>query len=300
MFKKKEKSIQEDTEKNILTNHTADGKDKKPKKIKKERQPIDWQVTFKNKRNIGIFIMLLTVFCVFLVNPAIEYFQSKDEIIIYLAQEDIEKGKEITNEMIRKVTTSQSAIVNQLAFDTSPVGKFSKSAIFKDEAISEAKLSNNMPFRDEYLYSIPKGKKAISISLANLASGLSAKVKADDIVTIYAFIDDERESDTFIASQPKELEYVKVLSVSDSEGAEIVSTGTPTVQIPATVTLLVSDEQAKALVGLEKLAAVHLGIANRGSKEKAEELLELQDKYLESIKINTPTEPVEQDTEVIE
>jgi pilus assembly protein CpaB len=52
-------------------------------------------------------------------------------------------------------------------------------------------------------------------------------------------------------------------------------------QLPATVTLLVSPEQAKILAELEADGKLHLSLVYRGSKEGAAKFTEFQDKVLE-------------------
>lgn len=306
MFKKKETFLPEEFEEKAETEGVSieekgkkKAKIKKEKLSKKEREKIDWGVTFKNKRSIGILIMVLALVCAFFVNPSIEYLQSRENVIIYMAQDNIEKGKEITEEMIRKVTTPRSSIVEQLVFEESPVGKYSKTAIYKDEPITSSKLSVNMPFKDEYLYSLEDGQKAISVAVSSISASLSAKIKPDDIVTVYAYIDDTRENDTFLATQPVELQYVKVLSVSDGDGNEVATTGDVKLAIPATVTFLVNNVQAKVLVGLERNSAIHLAVATRGNKEKAEELLQIQTAACEQAEQAAP-EPIVLEEEVIE
>ena len=117
---------------------------------------------------------------------------------------------------------------------------------------------------------------AISLTVKTLASGLSDKLQPDDIIRIYHFLD--------TAKDIPELQFVKVLSVTDSKGYNVDNTKELSEeeekQQSATITVLASPEQAKIITGLENDGMAHVALISRGNEALAEELLAEQDQLL--------------------
>lgn len=132
---------------------------------------------------------------------------------------------------------------------------------------------------DVALNSIPSGKVAISLTVKTLASGLSDKLQPGDIIRIYHFLD--------TAAEVPELRFVKVLSVTDSDGINVDNAKEPTEdeekQQSATITVLASPEQAKIITGLENDGVAHVALISRNNDKLADELLAEQDKTLQEI-----------------
>ena len=75
---------------------------------------------------------------------------------------------------------------------------------------------------------------------------------------------------------PPELQYVEVISVTASSGYD-ANTGEAVgeeKELPSTVTLLVTTEQAKVLAGLEQESELHLALVYRGTAENASAFIE--------------------------
>ena len=123
------------------------------------------------------------------------------------------------------------------------------------------------------------GKVAISLTVKTLASGLSDKLQPGDIIRIYHFLD--------TAAEVPELRFVKVLSVTDSDGINVDNAKEPTEdeekQQSATITVLASPEQAKIITGLENDGVAHVALISRNNDKLADELLAEQDKTLQEI-----------------
>ena len=100
---------------------------------------------------------------------------------------------------------------------------------------------------DVALNDIPSGKVAISLTVKTLASGLSDKLQPNDIIRIYHFLD--------VAADVPELQFLKVLSVTDSDGINVDNTKElaedEEKQQSATITVLATPEQAKIITALE-------------------------------------------------
>ena len=113
--------------------------------------------------------------------------------------------------------------------------------------------------------------------MKSLASGLSDKLQAGDIIRIYHF----KEASEAVP----ELQYVKVLAVTDSKGGDIDKTK-PVVeeeeeeQLSATVLVQATPTQAKILTQLENDGNIHVALVFRGDAKTADELIAKQDELL--------------------
>ena len=145
--------------------------------------------------------------------------------------------------------------------------------------ILTSKVSSVPISSDVALNDIPSGKVAISLTVKTLASGLSDKLQPNDIVRIYHFLE--------TAEEVPELRFVKVLSVTDSDGINVDNTKEPTEdeepQQSATITVLASPEQARIITELENDGVAHVALISRNNDQLAEELLAEQDKTLQEI-----------------
>ena len=145
--------------------------------------------------------------------------------------------------------------------------------------ILTSKVSSVPVSSDVALNDIPSGKVAISLTVKTLASGLSDKLQPNDIVRIYHFLE--------TAEEVPELRFVKVLSVTDSDGINVDNTKEPAEdeepQQSATITVLASPEQARIITELENDGVAHVALISRNNDQLAEELLAEQDKTLQEI-----------------
>ena len=103
---------------------------------------------------------------------------------------------------------------------------------------------------------------------------------------------DEHMGETVI---PPELQYVEVISVTASSGYD-ANTGEAVEdekELPSTVTLLVTTEQAKVLAGLEQESELHLALVYRGAPENADEFIAAQDALIEELYAEPEAEAAE-------
>ena len=158
-------------------------------------------------------------------------------------------------------------------------GLYATADLAVGDYILTSKISSVPVSSDVALNSIPSGKVAISLTVKTLASGLSDKLQPGDIIRIYHFLD--------TAAEVPELRFVKVLSVTDSDGINVDNAKEPTEdeekQQSATITVLASPEQAKIITGLENDGVAHVALISRNNDKLADELLAEQDKTLQEI-----------------
>ena len=146
--------------------------------------------------------------------------------------------------------------------------------------IIPSKLSDAPAAENAYLYSLDGSQQAISVSIKSFAEGLSGKLQSGDIVSVIA-PDYKQQGQTVV---PAELQYVEIISVTASSGYD-ANTGAPAdeeedKELPDTVTLLVSPEQAKVLAELEAEGTIHLALVYRGDRKNAEKFLAAQDEII--------------------
>lgn len=109
--------------------------------------------------------------------------------------------------------------------------------------------------------------------MANFAAGLSDKIENGDIVSVIIY-----DKDMYASYIPSELKYVKVITTTTSDGIDkdkIAEGGKS-----ATVTLLVTPEQAELLAQYNSVTTIHFTLVYRGDKEKADAYVKARDDYL--------------------
>ncbi len=237
----------------------------------------------KNRTVLGVLCIVLSLLICFVLTPLFNQSISRKTEIVRVVK-DIKSGDEITKDMVQMVEVGSYNLPEHVAKQTeSVIGKYAKADLMTGDYILTEKLSDTPALEDAYLYSLDGKKQAISVSIKNLAQGLSGKLVSGDIVSVIA-PDYQKQGTTVI---PPELSYIEVIGVTASTGYDTdteqdvknADTGEGRL-LPATVTLLATAEQAKLLAELEAEGSIHLSLVYRGSKENAEKFLSLQDQIL--------------------
>jgi len=202
--------------------------------------------------------------------------------------ENIKEGEIITARMIKTVEVGGFNMPDAVVKNKENIiGEYAKADLHKGDLILISKLSNEPLVSNKYLHSFTGDERAISVSIKSLATGLSGKLESGDIVSI--MVTDFRGNSG--ATNPVELRFVEVLAVTADSGwdvdeyrkeeDEIVGEDR---KLPATVTLKVSDEQAKLLAEIETNGDMHIVLVYRGKRENAEKFLKEQEKLLSRMK----------------
>ena len=211
--------------------------------------------------------------------PTIARQTNGKEEIVRITQ-PVLKGEQISSENAEVVEVGGYNLPSNIAHQLSDVnGLYATADLAVGDYILTSKISSVPVSSDVALNSIPSGKVAISLTVKTLASGLSDKLQPGDIIRIYHFLD--------TAAEVPELRFVKVLSVTDSDGINVDNAKEPTEdeekQQSATITVLASPEQAKIITGLENDGVAHVALISRNNDKLADELLAEQDKTLQEI-----------------
>ncbi len=153
--------------------------------------------------------------------------------------------------------------------------------MIKGEYVLSAQISDTPASENAYLYGLTGEKRAISITIPSFAGGLSGKLISGDIVSVIA-VDYKEKGETVV---PEELQYVEVIAVTDKKGNDdetvtVKPDGEEETELPETVTLLVTPEQANILAELEAEGEIHVALVYRGTAENAHKFILAQEKYL--------------------
>ena len=230
----------------------------------------------KNRTAIGIVCIILAVAVTFVVSPLVNNISDKKtEVVRFTA--DVSHGTEIKDTDIELVEISNSALPEKVIKDKSAVvGKYATTDIFKGDFATESKITDNANTASDIMASLKGDKVAMSITINSFAGGLSGKLENGDIVSIYVTNkDDETEN-------PASLKYVRVITTTTSGGIDendVVENEDGSFELPTTITVLVSVEQAKILANYEESAVMHVALVYRGDDATANKFLKAQDDY---------------------
>lgn len=235
---------------------------------------------FRNRTVIGVLCILLALIICFGVTPLFSRSASEKTEIVRVTM-DIKEGDEITTEMVQTVEVGAYNLPQNLMTDKKEVvGKYATADLAAGDYILSSKLSAVPAAENAYLYNLDGTKQAISVTIKSFATGLSGKLESGDIVTVIV-ADYQGKGETAI---PPELQYVEVISVTASSGYD-ANTGevVDEKELPSTVTLLVTTEQAKVLAELEQDSELHLALVYRGTPENAAKFIAAQDALIEEL-----------------
>ena len=235
---------------------------------------------FRNRTVVGVLCILLALIICFGVTPLFSRSASEKTEIVRVTK-DIKEGDEITAEMVQTVEVGAYNLPQNLMTDKKEVvGKYATADLAAGDYILSSKLSAVPAAENAYLYNLDGTKQAISVTIKSFAAGLSGKLESGDIVTVIV-ADYQGKGETAI---PPELQYVEVISVTASSGYD-ANTGevVDEKELPSTVTLLVTTEQAKVLAELEQDSELHLALVYRGTPENAAKFIAAQDALIEEL-----------------
>lgn len=232
-----------------------------------------------NRFIFGILSLVLAAVIAFVALPTIAR-QTNGKTEIVRITQPVLKGEKITSDNAEVVEVGGYNLPSNVAHSMEDVeGLYVTADLASGDYILTSKVSTVPVSSDVALNDIPSGKVAISLTVKTLASGLSDKLQPGDIIRIYHFLE--------TAEEVPELRFVKVLSVTDSDGINVDNTKEPTEdeepQQSATITVLASPEQARIITEMENDGVAHVALISRNNDQLAEELLAEQDRTLQEI-----------------
>ena len=235
----------------------------------------------KNRTVLGVICIAPALIICFAITPLFNASKSSTMRIVRV-KNDLKIGQEITAKDIEVVEVGAYNLLSEVVKKSEAVvGKYAAAEMFKGEYVLAAKISDSPASENVYLYGLTGEKRAISITIPSFAGGLSGKLISGDIVSVIA-VDYKGKGETVV---PDELQYVEVIAVTDKEGYDegkvvVTSDGEEEADLPETVTLLVTPEQANILAELEAEGEIHVALVYRGTAENAQKFISAQEKLL--------------------
>ena len=239
----------------------------------------------RNRTILGIACIVLSLIICFGLTPLYNSAITAKTEVSRVTQ-TITKGEMITKDMIETIEVGGYNLPDSVLREQSHIiGKYAKSDFYKGDYLMANKLSEGPLVNYAYLYDFNGTERAISVSIKSFAAGLSGKLEPGDIVTV--MVSDYGEKKETVS--PIELQYVRVLAVTASTGLdteEYQSTEDGSIsneekELPSTLTLKVTQEQAKLLAELEAKGKIHAVFVYRGSADNSEAFLTEQKQLLE-------------------
>lgn len=225
-----------------------------------------------NRTVIGIICIVLALAITFGVAPLINKFTDQKVDVIRVKQ-NVKQGQAISADDIELARVGAYNLPSGVIKDGYAVlGKYATTDLYAGDFIFASKLTTENKSADSVLSSLTGEKVAISVPVSSFANGLSGKLKNGDIVSV--IINNPETRTSFI---PAELKYIRVITTTTSGGVdkdENFDGGQP-----ASITLLVTPEQAEFLASYDKM---HFALVFRGDAATADEYVRVQDEYLES------------------
>ncbi len=235
----------------------------------------------KNRTVLGVICIALALIICFAITPLFNASKSSTMKIVRI-KNDLKIGQEITSKDIEVVEVGAYNMPSEVMQKSEEVvGKYATAEMIKGEYVLAAQISDTPASENAYLYGLTGEKRAISITIPSFAGGLSGKLISGDIVSIIA-VDFKEQGETLV---PDELQYVEVIAVTDKKGNDdetvtVKPDGEEETELPETVTLLVTPEQANILAELEAEGEIHVALVYRGTAENAQKFISAQEKYL--------------------
>lgn len=220
---------------------------------------------------IAVLIMLVLI-------PLVTKITTKDVEVIRL-KTDVPRGSVITVEQLEVITVPIQAVpTGSITSISDAVGKYAASQLYAGDYLFGSKLSGSSVAADDVLAALD-GQVAISVPISSFAGALSGKLENGDIVRFYL----TKDGETFV---PGELQWVRVITTTTSTGIdqdEISKNEDGSHDMPASVTVLVNDTQAKFLAQYSAGASFHLSLVCRGDAKSAQNYLDMQEAYFQSL-----------------
>lgn len=235
----------------------------------------------KNRTVLGVVCIALSLIICFAITPLFNASKSSTMKIVRI-KNDLKIGQEITSKDIEVVEVGAYNMPSEVMQKSEDVvGKYASAEMIKGEYVLAAKISDSPASENAYLYNLTGEKRAISITIPSFAGGLSGKLISGDIVSVIA-VDYKEKGETLV---PDELQYVEVIAVTDKKGNDdetvtVKPDGEEETELPETVTLLVTPEQANILAELEAEGEIHVALVYRGTAENAQKFISAQEKLL--------------------
>lgn len=198
-------------------------------------------------------------------------------VSVVCAKTDIPAGTKITADMLVVRKMGKLNLPANITGDTTKiVGAYATTDIQPEDIVTNSKFSDSAP-----KYALADGQMLYSVTVKSLANSLSGKLQSGDIVQVVVPTQNTGNNNVAVGSDVFDaLQYVRVEAVTASNGQsagenQSASSSNTSGTQPATVTLIVNQQQVGALASLGS-SEISFALVSRGDETKAKTLLEKQ------------------------
>jgi len=219
---------------------------------------------FENKMIVGCICIAIAALLAFVALPGIYKAKGKT-VIIYKMANDVSAGTKIDKKMLNEVEVGSYGLPETVVKNADDiVGKYAKTSISKDDILLSSKFADFAT--DEKLARIiSDGKCIVSVSVSSIAAGVSNHLQKGDYITLACFLTSANNVEIY-----DELKNIEVYGVENSktvnvQDVKVTDNSTNNDNIPATLTLIVTEIQAKKLIYAEYNGKLHALFEKRGA-----------------------------------
>ena len=251
-----------------------------PKKQKEKKPGLPWKQRLKSKGFLGGCCIVAAAILSFVVTPALAAQKAATVQIVTLSA-DVVQGEQLTaGKLVMREMGKLNLPAGAMTDLAQAEGMYMTKNALEGDILTSRHIQPDYPTDDPELLSL-NGRLAMSVSLTDLAQTVSSKLRAGDVVQLFAVFDDSVEAQkNYTASIIPELQAVEVLMVTNSDAADVSDQDETTTEGTdrqiATLVLSVDRRQAAVLAGLNTKATLHAALVIRGDDAVKQSLLAQQ------------------------
>ncbi|MDR1737001.1 MAG: Flp pilus assembly protein CpaB [Oscillospiraceae bacterium] len=218
---------------------------------------------FRSRLLVAAVCVLLAGLVAFVLLPnAME--QKENTAIVIRAAKDIPKGTQITEGHVERTEVGSYNLPGGTITDqTLAIGQYAALDILEHSSLTE-KMLTSVKYETLIEEALAQGRSLITVSLSSVAAGGGGHVRSGDRVSILLYKEYEGADGQTVSlvEEPQILQGLLVYATQDSR-ANIME-GVLYEETPKSMTLLVTDAQAKALVAAEYGGQIHVKVLPTG------------------------------------
>lgn len=227
-----------------------------------------WLKKFRDSRIIiGSICIAVAAALAFVALPK-AYNKKASTVKVCRLIEDIPEGTKIDSAMVTEIEIGAYGLPDTAIRNRDEIAnKYSKTAISRYDLLFPDKFVEYLS--DETLDRImADGQRLITVSLGTTAAGVANHIRPGDRVTAAVYT--ETDTNTATVEIDPDLKSLEVYDVENAQTASIDqakqaddSSGADDI-VPATITLIVNEDQAKKLILAEYTGKIHIIFESRG------------------------------------
>ena len=235
----------------------------------------------KNRTVLGLICIGLALVLAFVIAPFVNKFSDSRAEVLRVKQ-TVTKGHRLTGDDIETVSVgSYNLPADVLTDETEVIGRYAAADMTKGDWLFASKLTDSADSAADVFRTLDGSQVAVSVTIPSFAGGLSGKLKNGDIVSVIVYSGEKKNSEI-----PEALKYVRVITATTAAGLdkdELVQKEDGTYELPSTLTLLVTEYQARLLAEYENSGKMHAALVCRDNEKQAKKYLAEQAEVLEEL-----------------